>query len=149
MATPATPVTEQSKSVTVTEIPVSPNAETDKRVTEVLNEKRKKKHPIEARIAQLTAKNAEIEERAAKDKADLEAKLEQTKKEAVEAETKRQHEQAIRDNKRPARTDFAEGDAGTAEFTAKMAEWVVLQQDKIVARNPVTTTTDKKVDAPA
>lgn len=126
-----TPVIVDEKKPVVTEVPVSPNAETDKRVSEVLNDKKKKKHPVEARIAELTAKNAKLEEERAKDKADLEKKLEDTKQAAVDAEITRRKEQAAANDKRPERTAFPEGDGGTAEFTAKMAEWVIRQQDKI------------------
>lgn len=126
-----TPVIVDEKKPVVTEVPVSPNAETDKRVSEVLNDKKKKKHPVEARIAELTSKNKEIIEKAAADKKELEGKLAEQNEKNIAAELDRRKAEAAANDKRPNRDDFP-GDAnGTADFTAKMAEWVVRQQEKI------------------
>jgi hypothetical protein len=140
MSTPATPVVDPKAVVPVVEAPVSPNAETDKRVSEVLNDKKKKKHPVEARIAELTKKNAAIEEKAAKDKAELESKLAQQNEKNIQAELDRRKAQAAADDKRP---EKVEGQTD-ADFSQKMAEWVIRQQDKITPKvaAPVTPVPD-------
>lgn len=114
----------------VTEVPVSPNAETDKRVNEVLDAKRKKKHPVEARISELVAKNAELKEQAEKDKKELEAKLAEQNEKNIQAEVDRRKAEAAANDKRPTKEEFP----NEVEFSQKMAEWVLRQQDKITAR---------------
>jgi hypothetical protein len=114
----------------VVEVPPSPNADTDKRVSEVLNEKKKKKHPVEARIAELTKKNAAIEEKAAKDKADLEAKLAEQNEKNIKAELDRRTAEAAASEKRPTKEDYP----NEVEFSQKMAEWVLRQQEKITPK---------------
>src|SRR6266436_6355201 len=58
------------------EAPESPNAATDKRVAEILEaNKKKKKHPVEARIGELTKKAADLEQQRLTDKKEFEAKL--------------------------------------------------------------------------
>jgi hypothetical protein len=137
-------IVEEKKVVeTVVELPPSPNAETDKRVTEVLNDKKKRKHPVEARIAELTAKNAKLEEERKKDREELEAKVSAQNEKNIAAELDRRKAEAAANDKRPERT---EGQS-EADFTQKMAEWVIRQQDKITPK--VNTTTVAKVDAPA
>lgn len=134
MSTPATPAVETPVVPAVVEAPESPNAATDKRVTEVLNDKKKKKHPVEARIAELTKKNAAIEEKAAKDKAELEGKLAEQNEKNIQAELDRRKAQIAADDKRPVREDFGGDAVGTADYTQKMAEWVIRQQEKIVPK---------------
>lgn len=138
-----TAVEEKKVVETVVELPPSPNAETDKRVTEVLNDKKKRKHPVEARIAELTAKNAALEDKAKKDKEELEGKLAAQNESNIKAELDRRKAEAAVNDKRPER---AEGQS-EADFTQKMAEWVIRQQDKITPK--VATTTTAMVDAPA
>lgn len=125
------PVVDDKKVVSVVvEAPVSPNAETDKRVSEVLNDKKKKKHPVEARIAELTKKNAALEEKLASDKKEVEGKLAEQNEKNIQAELDRRKAQAAADDKRP---EKAEGQSD-ADFSQKMAEWVIRQQDKIQAK---------------
>lgn len=132
MSTPATPVVDEKKPVVpaVVEVPVSPNAETDKRVSEVLNDKKKKKHPVEARIAELTAKNKAIEEKAATDKKELEAKLAEQNEKNIQAELDRRKAEAAANDKRPVK----EEGQSDADFSQKMAEWVIRQQEKITPK---------------
>lgn len=111
-------------------IPPSPNAETDKRVTEVLNDKKKKKHPVEARIAELTAKNKELEAQRQKDKEEVEKKLAEQNEKNIAAELERRKAEAAANDKRPIREECS----NDAEFTQKMAEWVIRQQDKIAPK---------------
>lgn len=126
-----TPVVVDDKKVvdkpSTTEVPVSPNAETDKRVSEVLNDKKKRKHPVEARIAELTAKQKATEEQASKDKAELEKKLADQNENNIKAELDRRKAEAAANDKRPVKK---EGQTD-ADFSQKMAEWVIRQQDKI------------------
>lgn len=137
-------IVEEKKAVeAAVELPPSPNAETDKRVTEVLNDKKKRKHPVEARIAELTAKNAKLEEERKKDREELEAKVSAQNEKNISAELDRRKAEAAANDKRPERV---EGQS-EADFTQKMAEWVIRQQDKITPKVDVTTTA--KVDAPA
>lgn len=132
MSTPATPIIEEKK-VTVAEVPPSPNAETDKRVSEVLNDKKKKKHPVEARIAELTKKNAALEEKLASDKKEVEGKLAEQNEKNIQAELDRRKAEAAANDKRP---EKVEGQSD-ADFAQKMAEWVVRQQEKIQPKAPV------------
>lgn len=132
---------EEKPVVAVVEVPPSPNADTDKRVSEVLNDKKKKKHPVEARIAELTKKNAAIEEKAAKDKAELEGKLAEQNEKNIQAELDRRKAQIAADDKRP---EKVEGQSD-AEYTQKMTEWVIRQQEKIVPK--VAAKEEPKVEA--
>src|SRR5258708_32053483 len=126
---------ELRKGAVSVEAPASPNAEHDKRITEIQEaNKKKKKHPVEARIGELTAKAAKLEEERIKDKKEFEAKLAEQNEKNIKAELDRRTAEAAANDKRPIREDFP-GDAnGTTDFTAKMAEWVIRQQDKIVAK---------------
>lgn len=137
------PAVKEEKPIvpTIIEAPPSPNEETDKRVSEVLNEKKKKKHPVEARIAELTKKNAALEERAATDKKELEAKLAEQNEKNIQAELDRRKAEAAANDKRPTKEQFPD----EADYTQKMAEWVIRQQDKIqpkVVVPPVETKPD-------
>lgn len=131
----------------VVEAPASRNAETDKRVNEVLNEKRKRKHPVEARLAEMTKKVAAAEEKAAKDKAELEAKLAEQNEKNIAAELERRKAEAAASDKRPTKEEFPI----EAEFTQKMAEWVVRQQDKIkpkpIEAKPAEVKPDPAIEA--
>lgn len=131
-----------STSVAV-EAPASPNADTDKVVAERLEQKKKhKKHPVEARIGELTAKAAELEKTLKKEREEREAAIAAQNEKNIAAELDRRKAEAAANDKRPDRAAFPEGAAGDTEFTTKMAEWVVRQQDKItpkVAAPPPST----------
>jgi len=123
------------KGVVSIETPASPNEATDKRVSEILEAGKKKKlRPAEARIGELTAKAAKLEQDRLNDKKEFETKLAEQNEKNIKAELDRRTAEAAANDKRPVREDFP-GDAnGTTTFTAKMAEWVIRQQDKIVAK---------------
>lgn len=137
-----------AKVLETPEAPVSPNAETDKRVSEIIEANRKKhnKHPIQARLGELTAKAAELEKARMKDKEEFERRLAETNEKAVQAEVDRRKAEAAANDKRPLREDFP-GDAnGTTEFTRQMAEWVIRQQEKIIARPAAAAVPPPQVD---
>lgn len=120
-----------STSVAI-EAPKSPNAETDEHVAKSLELKKKqKKHPIEARIGELTAKAKELEDARKKDREEFEKKFEEQNEKNIAAELDRRKAEAAANDKRPVRTEFPEGAPGDTEFAAKMAEWVFRQQEKI------------------
>jgi hypothetical protein len=126
-----------AKTQIVKEAPASPNEETDKHVSEILESKKKKKHPVEARIAELTAKAKDAEEQRKKDKEEFEKKLAEQNEKNIAAELERRKAAAAAADKRP---EKQEGQSD-ADFAQKMAEWVIRQQDKIVAKPaPVTDT---------
>jgi len=129
---------ELRKGVVSIETPDSPNAATDKRVAEIMEGNKKKKlRPAEARIGELTAKAAKLEQDRLNDKKEFETKLAEQNEKNIKAELDRRTAEAAANDKRPMREDFP-GDAnGTTTFTAKMAEWVIRQQDKIVAKPAV------------
>src|SRR5258708_13503869 len=123
---------ELRKGTVSVEAPASPNAEHDKRITEIQEaNKKKKKHPVEARIGELTAKAAKLEEERIKDKKEFEAKLAEQNEKNIKAELDRRTAEAAANDKRPIREDFP-GDAnGTTDFTPTMAASGVRQQEKI------------------
>src|SRR5258708_933289 len=138
---------ELRKGAVSVEAPASPNAETDKRVTEILEAGKKKKlRPVEARIGELTAKAAKSEEERIKEKKEFEAKLAEQNEKNIKAELDRRTAEAAANDKRPIREDFP-GDAnGTTDFTARMAAWVVRQQEKIQPKIVETKVVEPVID---
>ncbi|MFI5095173.1 MAG: hypothetical protein ACHQIK_17185 [Candidatus Acidiferrales bacterium] len=114
------------------EAPVSPNAETDAALAAKAEERKKKRGGAQARIHELTAKNAKLEEERAKDRAELEKQLEGQK-------------QARANDKRPTREQYID----EAEFAHMVAEWVIRQQEKIQPKPAAVAPAPKIDSAPA